>query len=120
MCSSNVDTMLESDLPTGDQIVKVLESRSWPMEFLVRAIVLVLVGFSLWKYQYESLFAVIFLFVLVVPMEKIFPRHKGQPIRRPKWKLDLTYALASPLLNALGVVILCNGLFFHLLGYLVY
>ena len=100
-----MDTRLESDIPTGDQIVKILESRSWPMEFTVRAIVLLLVGFSLWKYQYESLFAVIFLFVLVVPMEKIFPRHKGQPIRRPKWKLDLTYALASPLLNALGVVI---------------
>ena len=72
----HVGTNLQSELPTGDQIVKVLESRSWPMEFLVRAIVLLLVGFSLWKYQYESLFAVIFLFVLVVPMEKIFPRHK--------------------------------------------
>ena len=95
-----------SNLPSGDEVVKVLESHSsWSIEILLRAFVLLIVGFSLWRYQYESLFSVIVLFVLVVPMEKIFPRHKGQAIRRPKWKLDLTYALASPLLNALGAVI---------------
>lgn len=40
------------------------------------------------------------LFVLVVPFERLFPRHR-QPFRRPHLGTDLAYALAAP---ALGVV----------------
>jgi sterol desaturase/sphingolipid hydroxylase (fatty acid hydroxylase superfamily) len=43
------------------------------------------------------------LFLLVVPFEKLFPRHKGQPIRRPQLATDIAYALASPALNAIAI-----------------
>ncbi|MEE2812192.1 MAG: hypothetical protein VX320_03300, partial [Candidatus Thermoplasmatota archaeon] len=66
---------------------------AWYWMLLGRIIVLSIVGFSLWFYQFESLIIVIVVFILVVPMEKIFPRHKGQKVRRAKWKLDMSYAL---------------------------
>lgn len=43
------------------------------------------------------------LFVLVVPFEKLFPRHRGQRVRRPQAGSDIAYALAGPLLNGVGV-----------------
>ncbi len=46
---------------------------------------------------------VVALFVLVVPFEKLVPRHVGQPIRRPQWASDVGFALASPLLNGIGL-----------------
>jgi sterol desaturase/sphingolipid hydroxylase (fatty acid hydroxylase superfamily) len=42
------------------------------------------------------------LFVVVVPFEKLFPRHR-QRIRRPRLGTDIGYALASPMLTAIGV-----------------
>ncbi|MEL7209033.1 MAG: sterol desaturase family protein, partial [Actinomycetota bacterium] len=45
------------------------------------------------------------LFILVVPFEKLFPRHKGQPIRRPQLSTDLTYLLANPALGFLGLLV---------------
>ena len=88
---------------------------------LGRIIVLSIVGFSLWYYQFESLIIVIFVFILVVPMEKIFPRHQGQNVRRPKWKLDVTYALSAPFLNIFGVIfaIIIGYIFFAELPTLV-
>ena len=41
----------------------------------------------------EGLFVVILLFIIVVPFEKLFPRHKGQKVRRPKLGTDIGYAL---------------------------
>ena len=50
-------------------------------------------------------FIISFLFVIVVPFEKLFPRHKGQKIRRPKLDTDIGYALAAPILGILtGIV----------------
>ncbi len=43
------------------------------------------------------------LFVLVVPFEKLFPRHRGQRVRRPQVLTDIAFALASPLLNVVGI-----------------
>ncbi len=45
------------------------------------------------------------LFVLVVPFEKLFPRHRGQRIRRKQAGSDIAYALAGPLLNGVGVAV---------------
>ena len=81
-----------------------LDKPSWFWVLLGRIVILSIIGFSLLYYQFESLFIVILVFILVVPMEKIFPRHKGQKVRRAKWKLDLTYALTQPLLNIFGVI----------------
>lgn len=44
------------------------------------------------------------LFVLIVPLEKLFRRH-DQRIRRPGLRTDLTYALAAPVLNVATIVI---------------
>ncbi len=51
----------------------------------------------------ESAGGIVILFVLLVPLEKMFRRHQ-QPIRRPGLRTDLTYALAAPALNVVGVV----------------
>ncbi len=52
----------------------------------------------------EGLGAVIALFVIVVPFEKLFPRHR-QPIRRKLWRTDIAYGLAQPLLIVPGIVV---------------
>lgn len=49
---------------------------------------------------------VIALFVLIVPFEKIYPRQKGQRIRRPLVGTDISYALLGPLLNVAGIAAL--------------
>lgn len=43
------------------------------------------------------------LFVIVVPFEKMFPRHRGQRLRRPGAGTDIAYALATPALNTVAV-----------------
>ncbi len=50
----------------------------------------------------EPIGVVIALFVLVVPFEKLFPRHP-QKLRRPLVVTDIAYALASPLLTGIGL-----------------
>jgi sterol desaturase/sphingolipid hydroxylase (fatty acid hydroxylase superfamily) len=62
---------------------------------------LALIGGSLYQTR-EPLVVLAVFFVLVVPMEKLFPRHK-QPIRRPKVLTDVSFALAGPALNAVSV-----------------
>jgi sterol desaturase/sphingolipid hydroxylase (fatty acid hydroxylase superfamily) len=51
---------------------------------------------------YEGAGIIAALFVLVVPFEKLFRRHR-QRIRRPGLRTDLTYALFSPLNNLIGL-----------------
>ena len=51
------------------------------------------------------------LFVLVVPFEKLFPRHRGQTLRRPGLAVDITHAFAAPLLSIVGIpVVLLIGI----------
>jgi sterol desaturase/sphingolipid hydroxylase (fatty acid hydroxylase superfamily) len=45
------------------------------------------------------------LFILVVPFEKLWPRHRGQQIRRDGLGTDLAFALATPLLSLAGLII---------------
>ncbi len=49
--------------------------------------------------------AIVFLFVLVVPFEKLFPRHRGQKVRRPGLGTDLAFALATPALEVVGATV---------------
>lgn len=54
--------------------------------------------------------SVLALFVLVVPFEKLYPRQKGQRLRRPMATTDISFALMSPLLNVVGLVaLICIG-----------
>jgi len=48
--------------------------------------------------------AVLALFVIVVPFEKLYPRQKGQRVRRPMLGTDIGFALMNPLLNVFGIV----------------
>ena len=70
--------------------------------WLARAVALAAIGVSL-AFDRSGLFVVPLLFVLVVPFEKMFPRHRGQRVRRPHASLDVSYALASPVMNAIGI-----------------
>ena len=45
------------------------------------------------------------LFLVVVPFEKLFPRHRGQRVRRPLAMLDIRYAMTAPILNIATVVV---------------
>jgi sterol desaturase/sphingolipid hydroxylase (fatty acid hydroxylase superfamily) len=47
---------------------------------------------------------IVTLFVLVVPFEKLFPRHR-QRLRRPGLGTDIAFGLAQPILTLLGVVV---------------
>lgn len=53
----------------------------------------------------SPLFVLPVLFVLVVPFEKLFPRHRGQRLRRPQLGTDIAYLLAAPALNAATVAV---------------
>ncbi len=50
--------------------------------------------------------AVVALFVIVVPFEKLYPRQRGQRIRRPLVTTDIGFALAGPVLNVVGITAL--------------
>jgi CRISPR-associated Cas5-like protein len=49
--------------------------------------------------------AVVLLFVVVVPFEKLFPRHRNQRVRRTGLGTDLAFALATPLISAVGLIV---------------
>ena len=69
----------------------------------MRAAALGVVGASV-AIDQTILVALPLLFVLVVPFEKMFPRHRGQALRRPHALLDLRYALASGLFGIVSLV----------------
>lgn len=65
-----------------------------------------LTGLGIWlAYLIDSeVFApVVLLFAIVVPFEKLYPRKKGQKVRRPMVGTDIAFALLSPLLNVFVV-----------------
>ena len=70
----------------------------------LRLVALAAIAVSIWI-DANVLIVLPLLFVLVVPFEKLFPRHRNQPLRRPLAALDLRYALTSPLLNGAGVAV---------------
>ncbi len=80
------------------------------VSMILRLMTLTLIAVALYI-SVEGIFVVLLLFVLVVPFEKLFPRHKGQKIRRPHLDTDIGYALASPLLGLLtGFVAIVVGI----------
>jgi len=79
------------------------KKRGWIGIAIIRLLSLLIVGGALY-YSTEGVGTLFILFILIVPVEKIFPRHRGQKVRRPLYKLDVSYALASPLLNLVGVI----------------
>ncbi len=82
------------------------ESQGHWLALALRLMAIVLIIAALF-YSRDGLVILILLFVLVTPFEKIFPRHKGQKIRRPHLGTDMGYALVSPLLGVVaGFIVL--------------
>jgi sterol desaturase/sphingolipid hydroxylase (fatty acid hydroxylase superfamily) len=79
------------------------KDRGWVLVALIRLLSALIVGGAVY-YSTEGLVFMIVLFILIVPVEKLFPRHKGQKVRRPLYKLDVSYALSSPLLNLVALI----------------
>jgi sterol desaturase/sphingolipid hydroxylase (fatty acid hydroxylase superfamily) len=79
-------------------MTKLLRSRRAPRAFLA------LVVGALLVINPAPLVGVIVLFVLVVPFEKLFPRHR-QRLRRPGLGTDLVYGLAGRGLAVFGLVV---------------
>lgn len=53
----------------------------------------------------EPLFIIGLLFVAVVPFERLFPRHRGQPFRRPQLAGDIAHALVSPAAQIITAIV---------------
>ena len=49
---------------------------------------------------------IIILFILVVPFEKLYPRQRGQRLRRPLVATDISFALLAPLLQVFAIIAL--------------
>ena len=79
------------------------KERTWVGVAIIRLLSLAIVGGALY-YSFEGLVGLFVFFILIVPVEKLFPRHKGQKVRRPLYKLDVSYALSSPLLNLVALI----------------
>jgi len=75
----------------------------WPRALVLRSLALIIAGIALYNSQ-DGLGSVVVLFILVVPFERLFPRHAHQKFRRPHLGMDLGYAFASPLLQTVGLV----------------
>tara|TARA_B110000444_G_scaffold175296_1_gene163959 strand:- start:3560 stop:4645 length:1086 start_codon:yes stop_codon:yes gene_type:complete len=75
----------------------------WPRLLFFRFLALLIAGGALYKSQ-DGLGAVVVLFILVVPFERLFPRQKDQKFRRPHLGMDIGYAFASPLLQSAGLI----------------
>ena len=83
---------------------------SWKRRYLARLVAISLVVAGVY-YSTEGLFVLIFLFIAVVPFEKLFPRHKEQKTRRPELETDISYALASPVIGiAAGAAAIIVGI----------
>ena len=62
------------------------------VSMLLRLLTLGLIAVAL-MISTEGIVIVLLLFVLVVPFEKLFPRHRGQKVRRPHLDTDVGLSL---------------------------
>jgi sterol desaturase/sphingolipid hydroxylase (fatty acid hydroxylase superfamily) len=76
--------------------------RRWP-RWTARAVAALGVAVTL-AFDRSSLATLLFVFVLVVPFERLFPRHH-QRLRRPHLGTDVAWALTSVPLGVAGIVV---------------
>lgn len=84
--------------PSGPA-VPMRRPRRWPSR--VAAAVLLAAAVALDR---SSPLVIPVLFALVVPFERLFPRHR-QPVRRPGLRTDLAYAVATPVFTTIGAFV---------------
>ena len=86
-----------------DELPAMPRPRRWYVWLLLKLTAWAMIAFSVWYFNYEPLFTILILFVLVVPFEKLFPRHE-QKVRRPKLDTDISFALSRPVLDVFALV----------------
>ena len=91
--------------PSLEQPTDPEHNRRWTRtrRWIPRALALAIIAIGL-AVDAGGLVIVIGVFIVVVPFEKLFPRHR-QRIRRPDLGTDIGYALAGGLLNVVGLVV---------------
>lgn len=75
----------------------------WKKALFLRLLAVIMIGSGLFI-SLEGMTAVIALFIIVVPFERLFPRQKHQKFKRAHLELDIGYAMASPFLQIATVV----------------
>ncbi len=115
-------TMVAPQLPQDESIEWVLKTEQfaevpsapklppvggWKKAIFLRLLAVIIIGSGLFISR-EGATIVIFLFIIVVPFERLFPRQKHQGFKRPHLDLDIGYAMAAPFLN---IVALTVGIF---------
>ena len=83
------------DIPSPNLSILPPPELVWKKKFLIRLLWLSLIAACLY-YSTEGIFVLLILFIAVVPFEKLFPRHKGQKIRRPHLHLQARHLERAP------------------------
>jgi sterol desaturase/sphingolipid hydroxylase (fatty acid hydroxylase superfamily) len=72
--------------------------------WVYRALAVAVIGAAV-AYDRSVLVILPVLFLLIVPFEKLFPRHRGQRVRRPLAALDVRWALTSTLFGVASITV---------------
>lgn len=76
----------------------------WKKAIFLRLLATIIIGSGVFI-SLEGVTIVIFLFIVVVPFERLFPRQKHQGFKRPHLDLDIGYAMAAPFLNIIALAV---------------
>ena len=76
----------------------------WKKAIFLRLLATIIIGSGVFI-SLEGVTLVIFLFIVVVPFERLFPRQKHQGFKRPHLDLDIGYAMAAPFLNIIALAV---------------
>ncbi len=77
------------------------ERSPWPLKRMA----VIAVGIGIAFLMDRSIFgAIAVLFLILSPLEKLYPRQKGQKIRRPGVTSDIAFALMSPVLQVASII----------------
>ena len=76
----------------------------WKKAIFLRLLATIIIGSGV-LISLEGVTLVIFLFIVVVPFERLFPRQKHQGFKRPHLDLDIGYAMAAPFLNIIALAV---------------
>ena len=115
-------TLIQSRLPPPPPPPQTVPPQWWGGSLFGRLVRLALLagGITLAYFIDSGIFTgIVILFIIVAPFENIYPRQRGQRVRRPLVTTDISFALLSPFLQIFAIVaiVIIGGLsFFWLPG----
>ena len=98
---SNLESKQYSEVPSAPKLPPV---GGWKKAIFLRLLAAIIILSGLFV-SLEGITIVIFLFIIVVPFERLFPRQKHQGFKRPHLDLDIGYAMAAPFLNIIAITV---------------